>query len=107
MQQLTESTFNRICRELIAVDADCLYGPFLFRRELAVEIANLDPELGWGWRPYLFARAFRQGQRIAAVVDDFFCPDDLRSEDERDKLHRVRQLNQNGAGILRGLNGRP
>lgn len=103
MQQLTESAFNRICRALIALDADCLYGPFLFQSRLASELAAVDEALGWGWRPFLFARAFRRRMRIAAVAGDYWCPDDQRSEDDGDRMHRLRQLQQNVAGLLNGL----
>jgi hypothetical protein len=99
-QRLTESMFNRLFAEVVGLDGDCLYGPFLFRADLADEVAQIDRSLGWGWRPCLFARSCGRRLAISFVVGDFRCPDDQRSEDSAEKLHRIRQLNQNLTGLI-------
>lgn len=102
-QQLTESTFNRLFGAVMGLEGDCLYGPFLFRADLADDVAQIDRSLGWGWRPCLFARTCRRQLAISFIVDDFFCPDDQQSEDSGETLHRIRQLNQNLSGLLMGV----
>jgi hypothetical protein len=102
-QRVAESTFNRLFAEAVGVDGDCLYGPFLFRTDLVEDVRDIDRSLGWGWRPYLFARSLRRGLDISFIVDDFFCPDDQQPEGATEKLHRIRQLNQNLTGLLAGV----
>jgi len=103
VQRLSESTFNRLFGILTGCTADCLYGPFLVRAELVDETAQLTPSVGWGWRPFLFARAVRRGLAVSAVTGDFPCPADQRDEDEGERVHRVRQLTENLAGLLHAI----
>jgi hypothetical protein len=100
-QRYTESTFNRLCGEFAAAQADYLYGPFLMDATLAATLGSIDPALGWGWRPFLFARAHHQGHRIASVAGEFECPVEQRDDPER--VHRLRQLQQNVAGLVAGI----
>jgi hypothetical protein len=104
IQQATETALNRLCGAFAAIDADFSYGPFLVRAELTAALEDLDAGVGWGWRPFLFARTARTGGRLAAVVDDYPCPVEQRSEDDRDRLHRMAQLAQNLDGLGRALN---
>jgi len=73
------------------------------RAELVDETAQLTPSVGWGWRPFLFARAVRRGLAVNAVTGDFPCPADQRDEDEGERVHRVRQLTENLAGLLHAI----
>jgi len=100
VQRLTESALNRLCAEFTGVALDYSYGPFLVRAELSALVDDLDPEIGWGWRPFVFASAARSGKRITALVGDFECPPEQRDEDEEEKRHRIRQLRQNLDGLL-------
>lgn len=97
-QRFTESIFNRLCAEFIAGPSDFLYGPFLVDSSLAATVTQVDGALGWGWRPFVFATAHRLGQGIASIVGDYACPQDQRHDPER--LHRLRQLQQNVAGLV-------
>jgi hypothetical protein len=103
VQRLSESAFNSLFDTLTGFTSDCLYGPFLVRAELVDEAVQLPPSVGWGWRPFLFARALRRGLAVSAVTGDFLCPVDQRDEDDGDRIHRLRQLTENLAGLLRGL----
>lgn len=103
VQRLSESSFNRLFGVLTGFTADCLYGPFLVRTELVDETTLLAPSVGWGWRPFLFARAVRRGLAVSAVTGDFTCPVDQRNEDDRDQLYRVRQLAENLEGLVRAI----
>jgi hypothetical protein len=98
-QQRTERTFNELCAEIVGERADYLYGPFIVKAALVGELAVLDPAVGWGWRPFLFAVARRRGYRIAAVTGDFDCPTEQRGHEER--VHRMKQLSQNVDGLAR------
>jgi hypothetical protein len=82
---------------------DYSYGPFLMRTTLAPHVQTLPHDIGWGWRHYIFAVAHRRGLHLAHVVDDLPCPEDQRTEDEGERLHRLRQLGQNVNGLLLGL----
>ncbi|MEI6947186.1 hypothetical protein V9K67_08320 [Paraflavisolibacter sp. H34] len=98
-QQMTETTINRCCAEVIGEPTDYVYGPFLLHRELVPFLDRLPPTIGWGWRPYAFHLARRLGYRVEAVTGDFPCPDDQRREDGAERLHRMRQLAQNMEGL--------
>jgi hypothetical protein len=99
-QQFTERTLNRSCAELTGVEADYSYGPFIVRRELIDELEGVPSDIGWGWRPFLFARAARRGLRIDTVAGEFVCPLEQRVDDRSERLHRLRQLRQNLDGLL-------
>jgi hypothetical protein len=99
-QQYTERTFNHLCGEWLGYHADYTYGPFVMRRPLAEHVSTVNDAVGWGWRIYAFGAAHRQGYRIAQVVDDFPCPVDQRDEEERERIHRLRQLAENIQGLL-------
>ncbi|MBA2305767.1 MAG: hypothetical protein H0W08_24475 [Acidobacteria bacterium] len=66
-------------------------------------IQRISPDLGWGWRPFLFAINLRLGRPIVHVVDDRRWPEDQRQENEPERLHRLRQLGQNVNGLLLGM----
>jgi hypothetical protein len=99
-QQYTEATINRLCAELIGKPADYSYGPFLLNRRLVPYLSDLGPEVGWGWRHYLFGLASRLGLRLVAIVGEFECPVSQREEQPGDRLHRIRQLGENIQGLL-------
>jgi len=103
LQRLTEQAINALCGEMIGVQGDYSYGPFLMARELADRIASVPAEIGWGWRPFLFVTAHLEGRRVAHVTRDFCCPDDQRDESPSEKLHRLRQLAQNVNGVTLAL----
>ena len=49
---------------------------------------------------FLFASARRMGYRMRHHVGHYPCPADQRSEDETDRVHRLRQLRQNVEGLI-------
>jgi hypothetical protein len=102
-QRETEGTFNRLCADIVGEQTDYLYGPFLMNRALAAHVQTARTDLGWGWRPYLFAEARRLGFRVTAVVGDFPCPPGQRLEDRAERIHRMRQLRQNLDGLIHAL----
>ena len=99
MQRYTEGVANHLCESVIGASGDYFYGPFLFRRTLLPALGTMEG-LGWGWRPYAFHAAARQGLGVAHVTGDFPCPVDQRDEGARDRAHRMRQLSQNIVGLL-------
>jgi len=99
-QQRTEGGFNAICSELVGERGDYCYGPFLMNRALVAELGGISSDLGWGWRPFMFATARRRGYRVLHLVGDFPCPADQRHEGESDRIHRLRQLRQNVEGLI-------
>jgi len=100
MQRYTEGVINRLCGELLACPGDYSYGPFLLHRSLVSAVAALPDDIGWGWRHRVFAEAHRRRLAVTHVVGDFCCPQDQRIEEHADRMHRLRQLSQNIAGLI-------
>lgn len=100
MQRYVESIVNHLCGDAIGVPGDYSYGPFLMHRALVPLVMRADLQLGWGWRPYVFAGARREGYRVHHVDGPFECPDDQRIEDAAERTHRLRQLCQNVTGLI-------
>lgn len=100
-QRRTESAFNAVTSAVIGVEADYLYGPFLMRQVVAVHVDDVAPELGWGWRPFVFALAGRRAGGLRIVNGDYVCPPEQRHEDDGERLHRLRQFAQNVDGLTR------
>lgn len=100
MQRYTEGVINRLAAELIGAAGDYSYGPFLMNRSLLPFLARVDRRVGWGWRHAMFVAARKQGLRVVHVEDDYPCPRDQRCEDDAERLHRMRQLSQNIAGLI-------
>lgn len=99
-QQTTESCINDCCKEVIGVDADYCYGPFLFNASLLPYGEHLPENIGWGWRPFLFAVAHRLGLPVEVFEGDFECPLQQKSADAKERLYRMKQLTQNIEGLL-------
>jgi hypothetical protein len=98
-QQMTETTINNSCKEIIGKSFDYTYGPFVLNRNLIPHLKNFNPDLGWGWRPYAFIIAKRLGYNIDAYKGDFLCPEDQRNDTPKERIYRMRQLAQNIDGI--------
>ncbi|WP_247235044.1 hypothetical protein [Telluribacter sp. SYSU D00476] len=99
-QQHTETTINRCCAEITTKLFDYTYGPFLFNRKLVPYLAPLEKEIGWGWRPYVFCLAHRLGYDVESQALEVPCPVDQRQDDPKERIYRMRQLNQNIQGIV-------
>lgn len=107
LQQFTEGTINRLCAEMLGSPGDYSYGPFLMDRKLLPYLADVDDTVGWGWRHFMFGASVRLGYQLRHVTGDFDCPPDQREEDASERLHRVRQLDQNIQGLLLSQMDRP
>ena len=99
-QRQTETTINRCCAEVLGVEADFTYGPFLLNRALLPHLRGAPDSIGWGWRPYAFGTARRLGYRIQHVDAHLPCPPEQRGEGAAERLYRIRQLGQNIEGLL-------
>ena len=69
-------------------------------RALTPYVDGLRADLGWGWRPFVFATARRLGYRVVHRVDNLPCPPEQRTNDESARIHRLRQLRQNVEGLI-------
>lgn len=98
-QQMTETTINNCCTEVIGLQADFTYGPFLLHRNLVTYTKLLQEDAGWGWRPFLFSVARRAGYTVEAFTGDFHCPVDQRDDNPKERIYRMKQLMQNIQGI--------
>ena len=98
-QQVTETTINHCCAELIGKAGDYTYGPFLLSRTIVPHLESLPPNIGWGWRPYAFNIAKRLGLNVNFYEGDFFCPEEQRTDDPAERLYRMKQLSQNIEGL--------
>jgi hypothetical protein len=99
-QQMTERTINACCREIVGLETDYCYGPFLFNSRLIAALDFLPDNCGWGWRPALFATAHRTGLGIDTYTGDFFCPPDQRLDHATERIYRMTQLTQNIEGLV-------
>lgn len=99
-QQMTETTINNCCAELIGKELDYTYGPFLLRRELVPHTKKIREDIGWGWRPFVFHTAHRLGYNVDAYVGDFSCPMEQQNDDAKERTYRMKQLQQNIQGLL-------
>jgi hypothetical protein len=102
-QRRTESAFNTVASDVIGLGADYLYGPFLMEHSVAAHVEGIAADLGWGWRPFIFATTRRLGRRVRAIEGDYVCPSDQANEDDEDRLHRLRQLRQNIDGLTNAV----
>jgi len=99
-QQMTETTINRCCAEIIGKEVDYCYGPFLFNSQLLPFLQALTDHSGWGWRPFVFAIAHRLGLSVESYQGDFTCPSDQRQDNAQERIYRMKQLTQNINGII-------
>lgn len=101
-QQMTETTINRCCAELMGKELDYIYGPFLMNAKLVPYLQSMPDGLGWGWRPYTFMLAHRLGLSIEGFSGDFYCPEDQRQDDQTERIYRMKQMAQNMEGLAAG-----
>ena len=99
-QQMTETTINNCCKEVIGKEIDYCYGPFFFNSKLIPFLEKLNNDIGWGWRPFLFAAAHRLGWKIESHEGDFNCPLEQRENEANERIYRMKQLTQNISGII-------
>jgi hypothetical protein len=102
-QQLAERAANELCAEAIGTALDYFYGPFLMDFRTARYVMDVPRDLGWGWRPYVFASAANDRRSLAAIEGEFHCPSDQRCENDDDKAHRLRQFAENVRGLLSAI----
>lgn len=98
-QRAAERAINELTGQFVGTPGDYSYGPFVMRAELAAAALAAPGELGWGWRHFVFGTVSRLGFGVRHVVGDFSCPEDQRFEDQAERLHRLRQLEQNSRGL--------
>ncbi len=99
-QRHTQTAINRCCAEVLGVEADFSYGPFLLNRALVPRLGGAADGIGWGWRPYAFGRARALGYRVLRVERHLPCPPEQREDDGAERLYRIKQLGQNIRGLL-------
>ena len=99
-QQMTETTINNCCTELTGRPLDYTYGPFLFNRRLVTYLGEVREDLSWGWRPYVFGTAHRLGLTLEELRADFLCPPGQQQDSPKERIYRMRQLEQNVRGIV-------
>jgi len=100
LQLSAETALAHLTAELTHHPADYSYGPFLLNTALAGRIDLVGDTLGWGWRHFMFGTAARSGYRVTHVAGHYECPLDQRHEDERARVHRMRQLSQSVEGLV-------
>jgi hypothetical protein len=103
LQRFTERTINELCARVVGVPGDYSYGPFLLNRALVSRVEGIAPDVGWGWRHFVFGLAARLGYRVEHIVGSYPCPEDQQHEDERERIHRLRQLSQNIEGLVMSM----
>ena len=99
-QQMTETTINNCCAEVIGKKYEYTYGPFLLNKRLIPYLNLVNEDIGWGWRPYIFSIANQLGLSVESVVGDFFCPPLQKEDTPAERAYRIKQLHQNIQGLL-------
>lgn len=99
-QQMTETAINNCCKEIVGKEMDYCYGPFLFSSNLVPYLKLLKDNIGWGWRPFVFAVAHRLGFLVKNYEGGFTCPPDQQNDDEAERIYRMKQLTQNINGLV-------
>jgi hypothetical protein len=99
-QQMTETTINNCCSEVIGDNVDYTYGPFILNRRLVSYLNLIQEDIGWGWRPYIFAMAKRFGYKVEAFKEDFSCPPLQQEDNAKERIYRMKQLAQNIQGLV-------
>lgn len=99
-QQMTETTINNCCAEIIGKDLEYTYGPFLLNRQLVPYLELVKEDIGWGWRPYVFSIAKRLGYEVESYEGHFSCPQGQQQDSSGERVYRMRQLKQNIEGIV-------
>lgn len=99
-QQYTETVINNLCAEIIGEAGDYTYGPFLFNKNLVDCLDLAADDIGWGWRPFLFAMARKKGYKIIRLENDYPCPIDQREDNRSERIYRMKQLSQNIDGLV-------
>ena len=103
-QRQIEGMFRELAALFLGPVPDLLFGPLALRSQFAAQIATIPDDLGWGWRPYLIARAVRAGYHPAIYEGHFPCPDDQMGEDDPlSRRYRLRQFLENIRGLYAGL----
>jgi hypothetical protein len=101
-QQMTETTINNCCAEIIGIKTDYTYGPFLLNSKMVPYLHKLRPSIGWGWRPYACIMASRLGYNVDSFKGAFFCPVDQRDDNVSERVYRMRQLAENIEAVVLG-----
>jgi len=99
-QQMTETSINNCCKEIIGKQADYTYGPFILNRSLISYLLTIAEDIGWGWRSLSFGIAHRLGFTIQAIEKYFKCPEEQRNDNPEERVYRIKQLQQHLQGIL-------
>ena len=103
-QQRTERMINDLCAATFGCVGDYTYGPLLIPAVLVPHVENVAADLGWGWRFWMMALAWRCKIPLRHAVADLPCPLDQRSEDDQaSRIYRMEQLAQNVRGLALGL----
>lgn len=99
-QQMTETTINNCCAEVIGEMNDYTYGPFLMTRKLIPYLNLINDDIGWGWRPYIFSIAKRLNLKVNSFAEEFYCPAEQQQPPSSENIYRIKQLQQNLQGLL-------
>jgi hypothetical protein len=99
-QQMTETTINNCCSEVLGEHVDYTYGPFILNKDLIPYLHLIQEDIGWGWRPYVFGIAKRLGYKVEAFEQDFSCPPWQQDDNAKERIYRMKQLSQNIQGLV-------
>lgn len=99
-QQMTETTINNCCAEVIKQGVDYTYGPFLLNKNVIPHLEALPMDTGWGWRPYAFNITARLGLHIRAKEGNYFCPASQQQDNAMERVYRMKQLAESIQGLV-------
>ncbi len=99
-QQMTETCINKCCTEVTGHFLDYTYGPFILNKKLVPWLEQVQEDIGWGWRPFVFGVAHRLGLTLGEHRGDYLCPPEQQEDSAAERLYRMRQLEQSVRGIV-------
>lgn len=99
-QQQTETAINTCATEVTGSQHEFTYGPFILNTTLVQHASQLPASIGWGWRSCMFGLAARLGLTINGKAGAYNCPDSQVVETAKDRMYRIRQLQENVEGLL-------
>jgi hypothetical protein len=100
IQQRAERIINSLWGDVIGIEGDYSYGPFLMPTEMLRHVQDLGASVGWGWRHRVFLIARRTGRPLVHIAAYHPCPADGQMEEGAERAHRLRQLSQNILGLI-------
>jgi hypothetical protein len=99
-QQKTEGLMNSLIKTETGINGDFIYGPKIFKSELAKELDEIQTDVGWGVLMFLVGRAHKLGYKIGV---SYTAANYFPHKKKEHTQYRMKQLVDNNHGFWLGL----